>query len=336
MLTHASPVSGLSEAAAATEENHKPVTDDAAMSLATFIEKKFIPNHVRTKSAAGRTHYQAILKHILKPETVEALFAQYSGKTKARLTAVPGWPYLDDVRLLDINADHVRQVTASAIARGYSAQTVKHIKNVLSTVISHAKKEHLFDGDNPAAEVKLPRLVHSIPGHLTIDEAKAILRMLKHPEREIALIAVTTGIGVSEICALKWKHINLSRSMLCVEGVWAPPRGIVFRKNSTYIDEGDSSRDRPKVVVVPESLIRVLERLKQRTENIDENSYVLATPQGDSVEPHSARVQRLKQIGRKLRIPWLSWRVLKRAHSAFLSELSIRLVDDLVDHAQLR
>lgn len=334
MLTHASAVSEFSEAAVGPVAIPKTLMDDAAMSLAIFVEKKFIPNHVRVKSAAGRTHYQAILKHILKPETVQILFAQYPGKTKARLRAVPGWPYLDNVRLFDLNVDHVRQLTASAIARGYSAQTVKHIKNVLSTIISHAKKEHLFDGDNPAAEVKLPRLVHAIPGHLTIDEAKAILRMLKHPEREIALIAMTTGMGVSEICALQWKHVNLSRSVRCVEGVWVPPRGIVFRRNSSCLDEGDSSRERLKVVVVPESLIRVLERLRQRGENLDENSFVLATPQGDPVEPHSTRAQRLKPIGRKLRIPWLSWQVLKRAHGAFLSELNIRLVDDLVHHAQ--
>lgn len=334
MLTQASPVSEFSAAALATVASPQLVLDAGAMSLAIFVEKKFIPNHVRVKSAAGRTHYQAILKHILKPETVQVLFAQYPEKTKARLKAVPGWPYLDDVRLFDLNADHVRQLTASAIARGYSAQTVKHIKNVLSTIISHAKKEHLFDGDNPAAEVKLPRLVHAIPGHLTIDEAKAILRMLKHPEREIALIAMTTGMGVSEICALKWKHVNLSRSILCIEGVWVPPRGVVFRRNTSSMDEGDSSRERLKVVVVPESLIRVLERLRQRGENIDENSFVLATPKGDPVEPHCTRAQRLKPIGRKLRIPWLSWQVLKRAHGAFLSELNIRLVDDLVHNAQ--
>ena len=334
MLTHADPTPEFAEAAAVAGANPMSVTDDAAMSFAIFIEKRFIPNHVRIKSAAGKAHYQAILKHILKPETVEALFAQSSAKAKMRLRAVPGWPYLDNVRLLDVNADHVRQLTTSAMASGYSAQTVKHIRNVLSTVISHAKKEHLFDGDNPAAMVKLPRLVHRIPGHLTIDEAKSLLRMLKHPEREIALIAMTTGMGVSEICALKWKHINLSRSMLCIEDVWVPPRGIVFRRNSTYLDEGDSSRERLKVVVVPESLTRVLERLKQPQENFDENGFVLATPQGDPIDPHSTRTQRLKPIGRKLRIPWLSWQVLKRAHGSFLSELSIRLVDDLVVNAQ--
>ncbi len=41
----------------------------AAVSLAEYIEEKFIPNHVSSKTSAGRMHYQAILKHILTPET---------------------------------------------------------------------------------------------------------------------------------------------------------------------------------------------------------------------------------------------------------------------------
>ena len=336
MVTHASPVARFSEGGVAQLANDKLVMEDPGMTLTAFIQNTFIPNHVRLKGASGRTHYQAILKHILKPETVQVLFDQNPAKTKLRLRAVPGWPYLDDVRLFDLNADHVRQITASAIARGYSTQTVKHIKNVLGTILSHAKKEHLLDGDNPAAQVKLPRLVHSIPGHLTIDEAKAVLRMLKHPEREIALITMTTGIGISEICGLKWKHINLSQSILCIEGVWVPPSGIVFRKNLTCIDEDDPSGDRFRVVVVPDSLIRVLERLKQRRGEFDENGFVLATPEGDPVEPQSSRAQRLKPIGRKLRIPWLSWQALRRAHGAFLSELNIRLVDDLVHNTQFQ
>jgi hypothetical protein len=47
--------------------------------MVLFIETKFIPDHVEHKSFAGRTHYQAILKHILKPETVERMFTPYMG-----------------------------------------------------------------------------------------------------------------------------------------------------------------------------------------------------------------------------------------------------------------
>src|SRR5271169_2293406 len=143
----------------ATSSPHD-ASEDSRISLAAFIERKFIPHHVELKSLAGRTHYQAILKHILRPETVERIFSPYVGTAKARLKAAPDWPYLDDIRLCDLNADHVRQLTASASAHGYSHQTVKHIRNVMSAIVSHARREHMFNGDNPISEVELPPMPH--------------------------------------------------------------------------------------------------------------------------------------------------------------------------------
>ena len=333
-MTYSSEASELSEAVTVRVKNHQPFTHDAATPLVRFVERTFIPNQVIVKSAAGRKHYQAILKHILRPETVQALFAQYPTKTKGRLKAVPEWPYLDDVRVFDLNTEHVGRLVASAIARGYSVQTVRQIKYVLGAIISHAKKEDCFPRDNPAADVKLPRLIHETPRDLTIDEGKAILRMLKRPEREIALFIMITGIGVSEICAVKWEHINLSRSTMCIEGQVVPPRGIIFRRTCTGSDKGRPCRDRFRCVVAPEPLIRVLERLKRLRDDKDENGFVLVTPQGNPLEPQKMRIQSLKPIARKLQIPCLSWQVLKRAHGMFLAELSVRLADDLVRNTQ--
>jgi integrase len=318
----------------APAEDYKLPNQDAAMSLRGFIETKFIPNHVTFKSATGQTHYRAILKHIVRPETVENLFAESPRSREPRLKTVPGWPYLDDVRLCDLTVEHVRQITLCAMARGYSAQTVKHIKNVLGTIISHAQKERIINGDNPAAEVKLPRLVHTTPRDLNIDEARAILRMLKFPEREIALISMSTGMGASEICALKWKHVNLTQSSLSIEGELVPPDGIMFRSQETGLDGLETAHYRPRVVVIGAALSRELERLRRQRSHPGPNDFVIATPRGDPIDPMSARTQRLRIVGRKLKMPWLSWRTLRRAHGALLSELSIQLTNDLVRISQ--
>ena len=52
---------------------------DAAVCLADYVEQRFIPNHVFGKTDAGRTHYRAILKHVLTPEAVERMFASHNG-----------------------------------------------------------------------------------------------------------------------------------------------------------------------------------------------------------------------------------------------------------------
>src|SRR5579864_8698556 len=146
------------------------ITPNAAMCLASFIEKMFIPDHVEHLSLAGRTHYRAMLKHVLKPETVDGLFRPYDGIRKARLKALPDWPYLDQVRLCDLSSDHVRRLTTSASARGYSHQTIKHIKNTMSAIVSHAKKTRMFSGDNPISNVNLPPEPGRTSHNLTIAE----------------------------------------------------------------------------------------------------------------------------------------------------------------------
>src|SRR5437763_13132130 len=45
------------------------VIQNARMTFCSFVETKFIPEHVEHKTLAGRTHYQAMLKHLIRPET---------------------------------------------------------------------------------------------------------------------------------------------------------------------------------------------------------------------------------------------------------------------------
>lgn len=173
--------------------------ESSAVSTVEFVENCFIPNHVELKTQAGRTHYHAILKHVLRPETVDRLLLPYRGQSKSKLTSIPEWPYLDDTRLCDIGPDHVQRLTSVAANRGYSPQTVKHIKNVVSAILSHAKKQRILSGYNPIADVHLPKLKHRASRPISLFEAKAIFSMMGNPERLISLIVLSTNMTVSEV-----------------------------------------------------------------------------------------------------------------------------------------
>ncbi len=299
----------------------------AAVSLAEYIEEKFIPDHVSFKTSAGRTHYQAILKHILTPETVERMFAP-SG-SKSRLRTLPDWPYLDHVRLCDLTSDHVRQLVMSASTRGYSPQTIKHIKNVVGRVISHARKEGYFNGENPASEIKLPAILHRNVHRLTIAEAKAILRLMQYPEREIALITMITGMTVSEICALRWKNVNLTDAPVYCDGDVIPPRHASVKQQQNDPDSHSPVVSRMRIVEIPEPLARRLQRLRREMQQFQPETFLL---EGHGGVPLCAMdiCAQLERIGREVGIPWLSWPVLKRAHQTLLSDLRVQLSDELM------
>ena len=291
----------------------------AALCLADYVEQKFIPHHVSAKTYAGRTHYQAMLKHVLTPEAVERMFTPYNGASRSRLKTLPDWPYLDQVRLCDLNADHVRCLTSSASARGYSPQTIKHIRNVVGKVISHARKEGYFSGENPVSEIKPPAILHRNVRRLTIAEVKAVLRMMQYPEREIALITMTTGIAVAEICALRWKDINLTDTAVSCDGEVIPPHHALVKRQPKDAHSVSPAATRMRLVEIPEPLVRRLQRLRRELPQSDPEAFLLNHPGGTALIPGDV-CSRLKVIGREVGIPWLSWPVLKRARHTLLSD----------------
>ena len=299
-------------------------TVSSNISFADFVGIKFLPEYIQQKSVAGRRHYQAMLKHILRPETVDQIFQ--SGVS--RLKAVSGWPYLDQVKLCELCEHHVRDITQAAEARSYSAQTVKHIRNVLGVIIAHAKRERLFADDNPAAHVEIPPMFRKRPQHLTIAQAKTMLGMMQFPEREIALIAITTGMSIWEICGLQWKHVNLTKKTVDCDGKAIPPACILVRQH--WYPEGICSlhSNRVRVIDIPQPLVLTLSRLRQEANPMDTNSFVLAVRSGEPIRPAGLGKLRLSEIGRKIAVPSLSWRHINRAYGAMLSELRVQLSAD--------
>jgi integrase len=328
ILESDSPISAPLEAASYLPGDG--VVEGSTISVATFVHKKFIPNHVELKSPAGQTHYHAILKHLVTPERVDYFFASYPGFATARLKAVPGWPYLDDVRLCDLTPNHVRQLVLSAALRGYSPQTVKHIRSVLGAIVNHAKKERVFDGENPISEVPLPQTSPNRSHELTVLQAKNLLKLMQYPEREIALLTISTGINISEICALQWKHINLTWKSKPGDEDQVPSESCIVKKQWTGDKIIDLKGKRVRVVELPRPLVQELLQLKRNRQIVDEDQFLIATTEGHAMRPMDTLTMRLKPIGQRMGMPWISWQILRRAHQSLLSELRTRLTNELV------
>ena len=295
------------------------------ISVVMFVEKKFIPDHVQFKSPSGRAHYQAILKHIVRPETVERLFAPYFEPARTRMKTLRDWPYLDGVLLGDITADHVRHLVASACGHGYSPQTVKHIRNVIGAILSHARKEGFVIAGDPVSSVELPPMARRESHHLTIAQAKQVINSMQNPERAAALLAIITGMSIKDIGALQWKHVNLSSSPLWIDGDFLPAESIASARHPGAKNHRPSHTHRPKYFSLTSPLGQALSEFKIGSHVSDPDCYVLG---GNG--PVRLSDLKLKPIARKLHMPWLSWQVIRRAHEDLLSELRFQLADDLI------
>jgi integrase len=308
-----------------------PSGEDAphpGITIADFVERVFVPEHVATKAASGRTHFQAILKHVLKPEEVDRVFQVDSQGSRVKMKTIPDWPYLGNMQLLETRADDVQRLIKAAVARGYSAQTVKHIRNVVAAIFAHAKKRQYFHGDNPATQVVLPKMVRKEAHVLTLAQATDLLGAMQYPHKELALIAMLTHMNVAEICGLQWKWVNLTDDWCTEEGERIAPRTIAVRMHF-YRGELVSlpMRSRNRHLSIPEPLLQVLRELHQRQRYTGPDDFVLASKVGRPVNEKDIAKRRLKPIGKKMKMPWLSWRVLSRTHTTLAYQLGMRSLD---------
>ncbi len=290
------------------------------MTVAEFVEHKFVPEHIAAKRYSGRAHYQAILKHVLTPEEVDRVFHVEAGQSRTKLKTVPDWPYLGNLRLCDARPEHIQGLVSAALAHGYAPQTVTHIRNVVSAIFSHAKKEGCFTGENPASPVKLTDRPRKQDRALTFAETKEVLSAMEYPEKEMTLIAVFTGLNVVEICGLQWKHINLSMSRQDSDGESIPARTIAVRKQ-WY--RGELERVKPcrlRDVPISPSLLQVLLKLRSREKFTGPDDFVLVSRAGTPVNQTNVLERRLKPISKQVQVPMLSWHLFLRTRKALVAE----------------
>jgi integrase len=301
------------------------------MTIADFVENVFVPEHVSMKAASGRTHFRAILKHVLMPEEVDRAFRVGADRSKSKLKAVPNWPYLSGARLADTRPEDVQRLIAAAVTRGYSAQTVKHIRNVVSAIFAHARKKHCFSGENPAGPVTLPKMVRKEAHTLTFAQAKDLLGAMRYPEKELALIAMLTRMNVAEICGLQWKWVNLTDEWSMTDGERIPPRTIAVRKHfyrGELVSLPKGSRERH--LSIPEALLPILRELSKRAKYTASDDFVLVSSVGTPINEKDIAMRRLKPLGRKMQMPWLCWRVFSRTHTTLAYQFGTQSLDRVV------
>lgn len=298
------------------------------MTVAEFVGRKFLPEHIATKRTPGRRHYQAILKHVISPDYVDQIFGVDLQRSRTKLKTNPNWPYVGDVRLLDVRPEHVQRLISVALEMGYSTQTAKHIRNVVSAIISHAIKEGYFMGGNPAILVAPPGMQRRTPHSLTLEQTVRVMQAMRYPELEMTLIAILTEMNIAEICGLQWKYVNLTDYHTNREGEAILPRTIAVRKQWYRGELSSVPEGRRKDIPIPDLLKKCFLQLIEAKAG-EWNDFVLVSRAGKPINQINVAARRLKAIGEQLKIPWLSWQVFRRTRGSLVDEFGAQLQHEL-------
>lgn len=298
------------------------------MTFSEYIQLHFLPEHIKLKSNSGRRHYYAILKHVMRPSEVDLIAGALEQQSRSKLVEDPIWPYLGDLRLEKITPDHMRNLIEAATRRGYSSQTVRHIRNVVRSVFAHAIRRGTHAGDNPAANVSVPESGRRELHVLSLAQAIKLLERMHYPEREVALMAILTNMTIAEICGLQWKNVNLSDHALNREGLWIPARHIAVRSQLYRGEFAPVPPSRNKFIAIPPLLHKVLRNLPNKSQG-GRPEFVLTTRSGRPINQVNLAVRRLKRIGTQVNMPWISWQVFRRTRVSVLHEYEARVQEQL-------
>jgi hypothetical protein len=288
------------------------------MTVVDFVSNKFVPEHVMLKEASGRIHYQAILRHVLTPEEVDYAFGVIPKHHRKLHDPVPGWPYLSAIRLCDMQPGDVHRLTSAALLNGYSRQTVKHIRNVVSAIFSHAKRELCFIGENPVKSVKLPEAESRHSRALTPEQMKLALRAMEYPEKEMAVLAALTDMTPAEISGLQWKQVNLTAVSVDLQGVLLPPNSIAITQQWVLGKLESVKENRLRILPIPGPLGKLLSTLAGRPRFAGLDDFVLGSRTGAPVNQKDIVARRLRPIAKRLGLPSLSMRTFRSTSKALL------------------
>jgi integrase len=301
--------------------DHDYLTHPSHMTVGKFVENNFAPEHIDQMRYSGRAFYQAMLKHVIKPEEVDRIFRKNPADLRKKLQTLPDWPYLSEVRLCDVRRDDIARITAAARNSGYSVETVRHIRNVIGAIFSHAIRQGYYRGDNPVNLVKPLHRLSKPAGLLTVAQARCALRLMQYPEKELIFMGVFTGLSPAEIIGLQWRQINLTNEESFSATIRIPPMTIAVRRR-WYRGQLESVSERfLRDLPIHPPLLQILTGLRSKSRFCAPDDFVLVSHVGTPVSHDNITARRLRPIARKLGVQALSAQVFQSNKALLSSEL---------------
>jgi integrase len=134
----------------------------------------------------------------VKPGTL----ADYGGYFKNHLL-----PAFGEMPLAHIGVEDIQGFKSAKLDAGYKPQTVKHLLRLLRQMLGHAV-DWGYVRANPTQKIKNPSVPKTEMDCLTPEEARTFLAAVPMKWYPFFLTAITTGLRIGELLAMRWQNID--------------------------------------------------------------------------------------------------------------------------------
>jgi integrase len=133
-----------------------------------------------------------------------------------QLIRIHALPFIGNIQLAKLTPQHLAQLYASRLEASQSARSVEFLHAVLHRALKQALKWGLI-ARNPADAVDAPKPERKDIRPLDLEQANALLRAAQgDPLEAFYVLAVTTGMRLGELLALRWADLDLDTARLQV------------------------------------------------------------------------------------------------------------------------
>jgi integrase len=161
--------------------------------------------------------------------TFKEVFERYLPVAKASRRNAKSWrtdeghlrlwlaPVIGDKPLPEIAPIHLEKIKANMVKEGKAPRTIQLALAVVRQVFNFARRERIFNGDNPVSQVRIPSVDNRRLRFLSKDEADNLLEKLlmkSQDVHDVALLSLHTGMRAGEIFSLQWQDVDLERGIL--------------------------------------------------------------------------------------------------------------------------
>ncbi len=259
-----------------------------------------------------------VIDRFIQEEKLEEILAQPTGQVSVEgmsySTAAGYMSYLQKwvrPRWGDVPLDRIKPVDVLAWLKGLprAPKTVGHLKGVLYLMFTKAMFWELIDLQiNPISLVKLKnaRRKKKILA-LTPEQCQQLIEALPDPYKTMVIVALCTGLRVSEVLALRWDHFDFLEGTLLVQ------QGVVNGRIGRVKTEASEDE-----IPLDPSFVESLIAWKNKTSG---EGLVFTSPStGGCFHAGMIQKQRLKPAAKRIGLPGMGWHALRHAYRSFLDE----------------
>jgi len=263
------------------------------------------------------------------------LLAKNTRQAKRSIIACHILPTFGGMALKDIGVRHIQMVIAAKQEAGYSSQTITHVRNCLSAILRHARRQGYITGQLATEDVLTPEVHHREKRALTIEQLRMLSEEMPLRWRALVLMMGRHGLRVGEAAGLRWKDVNLTDQAIISDGELIRPNGILVRSNWTAAERKSPKNGKTRYVpLVAETWVALMLHLERTKWNGTEQP-VFAGHTGAPMDAHNILARSLKTAAKRIGAPWVTWHVLRHTSStlADLSGLTIAEKQKILGHS---